>query len=76
MEEQRLLGPRAGEKIRDMLVKQKPGMAIRQIQERSGLNDNNQNNKTLRCCSFVYCFEDMHSVLCFIVFSDSYFCAF
>ncbi|KAK5823204.1 cofactor of BRCA1-domain-containing protein [Linnemannia elongata] len=38
MEDQRLLGPRAGEKIRDMLVKQKPGMAIRQIQERSGLN--------------------------------------
>ncbi|KAF9928707.1 hypothetical protein FBU30_002178 [Linnemannia zychae] len=36
MEDQRLLGPRAGEKIRDMLVKQKPGMAIRQIQERSG----------------------------------------
>ncbi|KAF9349523.1 Cofactor of BRCA1 [Mortierella sp. AD094] len=37
MEEQRLLGPRAGEKIRDMLVKQMPGMAIRQIQERSGI---------------------------------------
>ncbi|KAG0288577.1 hypothetical protein BGZ96_007695 [Linnemannia gamsii] len=37
MEDQRLLGPRAGEKIRDMLVKQKPGMAIRQIQERSAI---------------------------------------
>ncbi|KAG0270513.1 Cofactor of BRCA1 [Actinomortierella ambigua] len=33
-----LLGPRAGEKIRDMLVKQKPGQAIVQIQERCGLN--------------------------------------
>ncbi|KAG0237741.1 Cofactor of BRCA1 [Actinomortierella wolfii] len=33
-----LLGPRAGEKIRDMLVKQKPGQAIVQIQEKCGLN--------------------------------------
>ncbi|KAF9432884.1 Cofactor of BRCA1 [Entomortierella beljakovae] len=41
MEEQKLLGPRAGEKIRDMLVKQMPGMAIRQIQERNGLNHSN-----------------------------------
>ncbi|KAG0301041.1 Cofactor of BRCA1 [Dissophora globulifera] len=37
MEEQRLLGARAGEKIRDMMIKQKPGPAIRQLQERSGI---------------------------------------
>lgn len=62
MEDQRLLGPRAGEKIRDMLVKQKPGMAIRQIQERSGLNHNNPTEP----CSHLYSFALL--VLLFVVY--------
>ncbi|KAF9559690.1 Cofactor of BRCA1 [Mortierella alpina] len=41
MEEKRLLGPRAGEKIRDILGKQMPMDAINQIKEQNGLKDSN-----------------------------------
>jgi len=63
--EDRLLGPRAGEKIRDMLIKQNPGTAIQQIKDRHGLNHNNLNNtnRTFSCfchyaclLAFVFCF--------------------
>ncbi|KAF9940917.1 Cofactor of BRCA1 [Mortierella alpina] len=38
MEEKRLLGPRAGEKIRDILGKQMPMDAINQIKEQNGID--------------------------------------
>jgi hypothetical protein len=38
--DQPLLGARSSDKIRDMLVKQNPITAIRQIQENKRLNDN------------------------------------
>ncbi|KAG0013837.1 Cofactor of BRCA1 [Podila clonocystis] len=53
--EDRLLGPRAGEKIRDMLIKQNPGTAIQQIKDRHGLNHNNLNNTIIH-------FPHMHAI--------------
>jgi len=41
--DQQLLGARSSDKIRDMLVKQNPITAIRQIQENNRLNDSNSN---------------------------------
>ncbi|KAI1315056.1 Cofactor of BRCA1 [Mortierella claussenii] len=63
--EQRLLGPRAGEKIRDMLVKQNPGMAIRQIQERNGLNHSNATTTCFFSFLFLWflCCQPFDSVL-------------
>lgn len=61
--EDRLLGPRAGEKIRDMLIKQNPGTAIQQIKDRHGLNHNNLNN-TNRTFSCFY--HTMHA--CWVLF--------
>lgn len=66
--EDRLLGPRAGEKIRDMLIKQNPGTAIQQIKDRHGLNHNNLNNiiPFAHCmfnnCWFSFLFRHMFSM--------------
>ncbi|KAG0212576.1 Cofactor of BRCA1 [Mortierella sp. GBA30] len=57
MEEKYLLGPRAVEKIRDMLAKQRPNEAISQIQERSGLNDS---NTTMTGIQAIYPLLDHH----------------
>ena len=53
--DQQLLGARSSDKIRDMLVKQNPITAIRQIQENKRLNDSNSNTHA-NCSSFFFFF--------------------
>lgn len=62
MEEPRLLGARATEKIRDMLVKQAPLAAIRQLQERNGLNHSNPNNTLFVSCFIFFPLSPMLSM--------------
>lgn len=51
MDERRLLGPRAGEKIRDILGKQMPMDAINQIKEQNGLKDSNTTTAASSLCT-------------------------